>query len=452
MMISQLRTFGRYTVIFYVVIPLAVITTLYTVLFRLDRPPRSQNLSLSPLLGSSDPLSASTFPALRSLCNEAEWTEGLWLQCHSGVGPSKTAMSGGLSNLRTRMQTCVRLAISAGAGVIIPTFATRDDSDLLKYPTEECPGGMFDIKRYQEALSAACPQLNTRACKDTRGIDTTINAPFRKYLEPSHFNGTFRALIDDTIAESGVITRPEISAKKPVRMLYGDTLMAWNYTAAAEADVKKELFKTLRYNNKLSQLGSQVFAALKQTVSGPVVAVHLRGEEDWPRSFGTLDIQLGHYTRTLLDLRSTTLGVNGAATIKDVYVSCGNPDAIRQFQEKLEPLGYVVHDKISLLSDHKGILKKVEDLRFDARAVTEYESLVSADYFLGILSSSLSDMVAYARTVGEEGDYFDEYIHPNSTRGTFVDRVFPGSPDVRGNENTKLMVVSGGPDIMDCFP
>lgn len=119
MMISQLRTFGRYTVIVYVVIPLAVITTLYTVLFRLDRPPRSQNLSLSPLLGSSDPLSASTFPALRSLCNESEWTEGLWLQCHNGVGPSKTAMSGGLSNLRNRMQTCVRLAISAGAGVIV---------------------------------------------------------------------------------------------------------------------------------------------------------------------------------------------------------------------------------------------------------------------------------------------------------------------------------------------
>lgn len=311
---------------------------------------------------------------------------------------------------------------------------------------------MFDIKRYQEALSAACPQLNTRTCNDTGGIDTTIDATFRKYLEPSHANGTFRALIDDAIAESGVVTRPEISAKRPVRILYGDTLMAWNYTAAAEADVKRELFKTLRYNNTLSQLGGQVFAALKQTVSGPVVAVHLRGEEDWPENFGSLDIQLRLYTQTLLDLRSSTLGADDAATIKDVYVSCGNPDAIRQFQEKLEPLGYVVHDKISLLSDHEGILKKVEDLRFDARAITEYESLVSADYFLGILSSSLSDMVAYARTVDEEGDYFDEYIRPNTTRGTFVDRVFPGSPDVRGNENTKLMVVSGGPDIMDCFP
>lgn len=118
-MTFSFRMFGRFTLVFYIFIPLVAITTLYTVLFRLDRPPRSHNLSLSPLLSSSDPLSASSFPSLHHLCGETVWTEGLWLQCHNNVGPSKTAMRGGLSNLRNRMQTCVRLAISAGAGVIV---------------------------------------------------------------------------------------------------------------------------------------------------------------------------------------------------------------------------------------------------------------------------------------------------------------------------------------------
>ncbi|KFZ12285.1 hypothetical protein V502_07165 [Pseudogymnoascus sp. VKM F-4520 (FW-2644)] len=330
---------GRYTVVFYIVIPLAAITTLYAVLFRLDRPPRSQDLFLSPLLSSSEPLSGSEFPSLRHLCNETDWTEGLWLQCHNNVGPSKTAMRGGLSNLGNRMQTCVRLAISAGAGVIIPTFATRSDSDLLKYETEECPESLFDTEHYQQALSVACPQLNVRACKDTKGLDTTIDAKFRKYLDPSHSNGTFRALIDDTIAESGVITRPEISAKRPVRILYGDPFLAWNYTAAAETDVKNGLFRTLKYNKRLFELGGQVFAALKQTISGPVVAIHLRGETDWPGGFGRLDIQIDLYTQALLELRNSTRDVNDTATIKDVYVSCGNPSAILTFREKLEPLG-----------------------------------------------------------------------------------------------------------------
>ncbi|OBT85597.1 hypothetical protein VE02_05151 [Pseudogymnoascus sp. 03VT05] len=443
--------FGRLTLVFYIFIPLVAITTLYTVLFRLDRPPRSHNLSLSPPLSDSEPLSGSSFPSLRHLCDEADWTEGLWLQCHNNVGSSKTAMRGGLSNLRNRMQTCVRLAISAGAGVIIPTFATRSGTDLMNYRTEECPEGLFDTKLYQEALSAACPQLNIRACNDTEGLDTTIDAKFRKYLEPSHSNGTFRALIDDTIANSGVVTREEISKEKPVRILYGDPYLAWNYTAAAETDVKKELFRTLRYNDRLSQLGGQVSDALRETVSGPVVAVHLRGEKDWPKSFGKLDTQIDLYTQALLELCSSTLGVNDTATIRDVYVSCGDPDAIRKFEKRLEPLGYVVHDKTSLLSNHTRILEKIEGLQFDEKAITEYESLVSADYFMGILTSSLSAIVAYARTVDGEGDYFEEYIHPNTTRGEFVDRVFPDSPSVRGDVSTKLMVLTGA-DIMDCFP
>lgn len=321
----------------------------------------------------------------------------------------------------------------------------------MEYRTEECPEGLFDIALYQETLSAACPQLNIRACNDTNSLDTTINAKFRKYLEPSHSNGSFRALIDDTISKSEIVTRAEISAEKPVRILYGDPYLAWNYTAAAETEVKKELFRTLRYNDRLSQLGGQVFDALRETVSGPVVAVHLRGEEDWPGHFGTLDVQIDLYTQALLELRSSTLGVNGTAMIKNVYVSCGNPDAIRKFEKRLEPLGYVVHDKTSLLSNHTGVLEKIEGLEFDEKAITEYESLVSADYFIGILTSSLSDIVAYARTVDEEGDYFEEHIHPNTTRGEFVDRVFPDSPSVRGNGQTKLMVITGA-DIMDCFP
>lgn len=321
----------------------------------------------------------------------------------------------------------------------------------MDYQTEECPDALFDTARYQQDLSEACPQLHIRSCNDTTGLDITIESKFRSYQEPSHSGGSFRALIDDTIAKSGVITRPEISWMKPVRILYGDPYVGWNYVAAAEMEVKKDLFRTLRYNTTLSEIGQQVFNTLKQAVTGPIVAVHLRGEVDWPDGFGGLDVQIDLYTKTLLELRDSTLDANGTATIRDVYVSCGNPEAIQTFQKTLEPLGYVVHDKLTLLANHTDILEKIEALRFDARAITEYDSLVSADYFLGLLSSSLSDSVAYARTVGEKDDYFSKYIRPGSKRLTSVDRTYPGPPSVRGNEHTKLIVLTG-PDIMDCFP
>ncbi|KFY08238.1 hypothetical protein V492_06406 [Pseudogymnoascus sp. VKM F-4246] len=419
---------GQFTVVFYIFIPLVAITTLYTVLFRLDQPTRSRVLALPPLFGSYDHVSGPSSSALRNICDETDWTEGLWLQCHSNVGPSKMAMRGGLSNLENRMQT-----------------------DLLKYPIEGCPDTLFDTELYRDALFAECPQLDTRVCKNTTGLNTTIEAKFRKYLDPSHYNGTFRTLIDDTIAESGIIARPEISAKKPVRVMYGDPFLAWNYTASAESEVKKDLFKLLKYNDDLSQLGVQVFDSLKQNIGGPVVAIHLRGEADWPEGFGTLEIQIDLYTQALLELRNTTLGADSTATIKDIYVSCGNPSAIRKLKERLQPLGYIVHDKMSLLNTHADILERVEALRFDQRAVTEFESLVHADYFMGILTSSLSAKVAYARTLGGEDDYFDIYIRPGTTRGEFVERVFPDSPSVRGDEHTKLIVLTGA-DLMDCFP
>lgn len=234
-------------------------------------------------------------------------------------------------------------------------------------------------------------------------------------------------------------------------MLYGDPFLSWNYTAAAETNVKKDLFRTLKYNNGLSKLGYEVSKVLRLRSNGTVVGIHLRGEDDWPGGFGTLDTQIDLYTQALLDLRNSTVDSNGAPTIRDLYVSCGNPVAIQQFQARIEPLGYTVHDKMGLLSDNTDILGEIEALRFDGRAVTEYESLVSADYFIGIMTSSLSAVVAYARTVEEGDDYFDKYIHPGTTRGEFVERVFPDSPSMRGNERTKLMVLTGA-DIMDCFP
>jgi hypothetical protein len=122
MMSSFIRVYGKFTVVFYILFPLLAITTLYTILFRLD-PPHSLDLGLPSIWNTPPPRPGSlaniAFPSLRHLCDKTVWTEGLWLQCHNNAGPSKTSIKGGLSNIRNRLQTCVRLAISAGAGIIV---------------------------------------------------------------------------------------------------------------------------------------------------------------------------------------------------------------------------------------------------------------------------------------------------------------------------------------------
>ncbi len=56
---------------------------------------------------------------LQALCSNTKWTDGLYLHCHNGAGPSEAALRGGLNNARNRLQACTRLAISAGAGIIV---------------------------------------------------------------------------------------------------------------------------------------------------------------------------------------------------------------------------------------------------------------------------------------------------------------------------------------------
>lgn len=64
--------------------------------------------------------------------------------------------------------------------------------------------------------------------------------------------------------------------------------------------------------------------------------------------------------------------------------------------------------------------------------------------------SSMSSLVAYTRSINNEEDFFAQYIFPGSTRNG-AERAYPVAPDMKGNSNTKLMVVNGV-DIMDSFP
>lgn len=68
--------------------------------------------------------------ALAELCENTDWVDGLWLYCHSGCGPGKNVTCGGLNNARNRVQSCIRLAISLGAGVVLPPVTARRESQL----------------------------------------------------------------------------------------------------------------------------------------------------------------------------------------------------------------------------------------------------------------------------------------------------------------------------------
>lgn len=407
--------------------------------------PDAEELSESPASSPSDSVSVDAFDGLLNLCTQTNWTEGLWVHCHSRCGANKTSICGGLNNARNRLQTCLRLAIDTGSGVILPSATIRDEENLVKTDDKTvCPDFFWDIKYLQESLAEQCPPLKIRQCDDRTGISKVLEPPPRQYLQAAHSNTTFRELVRYTMEQENM-TFADVTPSSPAVISYGDTYIGWNYNAAMElATIRKALFKVLRFNQNLLTLSDQILKS-DDLHQRDFIGVHLRGENDWPAVFGDARSQMEAYTAEIQRIKAAV-----SYDLKTVYVSCGDTTAIQTFRDMLVPLGFVVHDKWTILVGKNETANKIESLSFDQKGILEYQVLVEARFWIGIITSSMSSLVAFARTVDDPGDYFEAEVFPGSTRSG-LNRNYPEPGSVQGSFNTKLMVVNGV-DIMEAFP
>ncbi|KAH8647547.1 hypothetical protein BGZ60DRAFT_345394, partial [Tricladium varicosporioides] len=375
--------------------------------------------------------------ALNALCNRTNWTDGLWLQCHSYSGKDRISVAGGLNNARNRIQTCIRLAIDAGSGLIIPPISTiRDSTNWVTGQTESvCADFYWNMEQLQALLQEECPQLQLRHCGNTTGIDTIIPTVYRHYSESPSQHGVLKALVNTALSGSNI---SNISRNNPVAVSFGDDLYAFNYSAAGElATVRKDLFKLLNFNQRLLDISATILQS--HYLRYGYIGVHFRGEQDWLKEWGTADQQMEYFLKEIREIEATS-----TRGIRTIYVSCGSQEAIARFRKKFTPFGHTVVDKWSILAENPQLLEEVNAMDFDRQAVVEYPVLLSADYFEGLMMSTMSLLVAYARTMDEEKDFFSTYILtgsrpiPNRERLWDVNKV----PAMKGHNSTKLFVLN----------
>ncbi|KAL3423533.1 hypothetical protein PVAG01_05280 [Phlyctema vagabunda] len=403
----------------------------------------SQQYSSSATKSSSKTQATTLARDLRQLCEQTKWTDGLWIHCHSWSpedSEGKQSIGGGLNNIRSRLQTCVRVAIDAGGGVIIPSVSVRNetnmrvDSDDGRYPASI----FWDMEYMTKVLGEQCPQLKVRF--EAKGLKPMLNAPKKSKYK----TGTFRKMIYGVLEQHN-ISIESITPSNPVALTFGDSFTAWNYLVSDElATIRKDLFKTLKYNKDLLAMSSRMleFPALKKGFIG----IHYRAESDWSNNMGNPEHQMKLYIEEMEKLPRDSLKDR-----RTVYISCGSKPRIQAFRNKLRPLGYQVYDKWSLHANDTERLAKIEGLMFDEKAILEYEMLVNADFFLGVVMSSMSSLIAYARSLDDPELFFPTYVFPGSIQDGGV-REYPDAPAMHGNDKSKLMVVARGKDIMAYFP
>lgn len=175
---------------------------------------------------------------LTPLCRETKWTPGLWLHCHNYCGKDKTSVCGGLNNARNRIQTCIRLAIDVGAGLILPSATERDEEQLVKTngAVQVCPETFWNVEYMKTALHEQCPQLGLRMCDDRDGIKNVVPTPRKHYLDNPHAIGTFRKTVEIAF-DNSPLNWTDVSVNNPVVVNFGDSFIGWNYKEAGEVRV-----------------------------------------------------------------------------------------------------------------------------------------------------------------------------------------------------------------------
>lgn len=254
---------------------------------------------------------------LKELCANTKWTEGLWLHCHSYCGDNRQSACGGLNNARNRIQTCLRMAIDAGASIIIPSTTTRDANAIGNTNgATVCADRFWDMEYLQASMNELCPQMKMKMCDDRTGIKHEILTPERGYLGPTFSNGTFGAAIQRTFVESDNGLRFEdISPLNSAVVNFGDSYIGWNYRASKELmTIRKGLFKVLHFNEELFEIGNQISESPE--LKDGYIGVHFRGESDWPASFGSADQQMQNYALEIQKIQNQL-----SYPLNTVYVS-----------------------------------------------------------------------------------------------------------------------------------
>lgn len=206
----------------------------------------------------------------------------------------------------------------------------------------------------------------------------------------------------------------------------------------------------MEYSSDLLDLGRRITDSPRLRDAPYWVGVHLRAEDDWPPAWGTAEEQTQAYVEELRRVRARESegegqvdgGGSGSPRGQPaaVYVSCGNQTAIQRFRETVAPLGFSVVDKWTVLEESwpEGVAR-VNALGFDAKAVVEFVPLTKAKYFLGLRLSSMSVVIAWTRTLDEEGEFFKNYVDSFEAETKNKGRIL----EMRGNNNTRLLAISG---------
>lgn len=373
------------------------------------------------------------FPALREHCNRTTWknleehyrdTAPLYLEC-DGIYL-------GLTSVISQVKSCLKMAIEAGVGVILPQIPLRDATNLVSYnqgnrAAEREFGEWFDAGHLVEVLGRACPALEVVTpteveARKTARMTMDLHAarffrerdgyfwagkPFGAFFD-GHLDRMLRELEGPQMQQEAGEAENQLrrrADKKPDAVVVGmradfELFNVANDPTGHDRHLWDDLGRALRF---LPEPRLIVDRIAKQ-IGGPFFAVHFRGEADnfWDSPEEQMRVDLDALDRAwekYRDVSPELAGYKKKGLKPPVYLACGDEGQLLQFVAAGKERGWNVTSKYDLAKDMGAdeTLSMIESLPFDFQAIIDLGMLVKSHFLIGLIGSAFSYTAANVR-------------------------------------------------------
>jgi hypothetical protein len=312
--------------------------------------------------------------SLRELCDDTVWQQNIYLNC--------TDLAGGTLNIQNSIVTCLRWAIDAGMGMLMPKIGTRDRNDPRVFCDAWMPiSYLFDEDYFKKTLLEECPQL---IIKETEYEPAT--KVFAEVISMKQYTqGTYRSHIYDLLSYKEVDRR-----KGSIVVVEHNPLLGWLFVKERPI-IHKALLDMLRFNPAITSLALPILAKLPQSFVG----FHLRAEKDFPWY---------SYDNIVTWFQASYQAKH--KNIKTIYLAVGSLEIEEKFRKDMENLDSNVHviSKWTIGQENMTLISEMNTLRFDQIAIVDFEVMLHSDYFYGVGQSSFDYSIGFERGNGNMSD------------------------------------------------
>lgn len=346
------------------------------------------------------------FPALRQQCEHTKWPEDdVYLQC---VG-----MTAGLTSIMSQVKVCLKMAVEAGTGIVLPSMPLRNSENLTDFNFLNGDAYMtydkwFDAEHLIEQVRRVCPRMKivhpdqldspSAPVKNRWNIDFA-SAPGYQPLSGYFWTGRpFKAFFEEQYAgleQLAFLAPDRDDSRKGITVIRIESQFLMFKITDDPTGQDLKLWNDLSYLIRFGEAPRKIVNQLLSRISRPFYGVHFRVESD--TIWSTLDNQLSA-DLDALD-RAWAKYSTPDAQKPLVYIACGDQQQVEKFVSAGKARSWEVTHKWQLTQSNAYALEMINNLAFDFQGAVDMGVMIKSHFFLGIIGSAFSSTIGNARDV-----------------------------------------------------